>query len=297
MRNSLFFTIQYIRIICYCIIGATLIRVIYMGIKHRNSLSRLFMIMYFISSILSGIFVISGITTNIMELLDQYNKYFNMGTYINTMAIYFYYYLFICQIYMKLNAAFKGSIYSISKRKQTIIISSLLIIIIFELLSITLAVMVSLSVALLFVIPSWILYNFISIYMVYTFISTLIRLINNTNGPSNNPKMIKTVVIYINTSIIAYASTIVLLGLCILLVQWNSYIQIGFSLPIIDGFIGLIALYFQYNFAENDYDKCCTLCHKFILHCLYAKTNKVSINSDTNNIETCIKDSKNINVL
>ena len=177
---------------------------------------------------------------------------------------------------MKLTAAFAGSMYSISKKQHILIMSSLVIIFICGILSIVLYALISHSYGVLFVIPSLILYNFISIYMVYTFLSKLNKLIKDS-ARQDDSVMINTIVRYITTSIVAYTSSILLLGLCIILVQFPGYDQIGYTLPIIDGIINLLALYFQYNFAKNDYDKCCSLCHISVLHCLNIYQNKAAL--------------------
>ena len=275
----------FLKIICYVIVGILLIRVIYMGIKHHNDLSKLFQVMYMISSMISGIFVITGIIIDVMKIIG-YNRYYFIFNAINMAAIYLFLYAFCCQIYMKLTTAFIGSVYSISKRKHKIIISSLVFQIIFVILSVILVSMVSLEFGILCVIPAFFLYNFISIYMVYTFISTLNKLIKSS-ARQDNSKMIKTVVRYSISSITAYTSSILFLGLCIVLSQFNKYEEIGYLLVIFDGFANLLALYFQYNFAENDYDICCILCHRLILQCMNSQKNcdetdtkKVSNNQD-----------------
>ena len=278
-----FLILQSVRITWYCIIGIILIRVLYMGIKHRNNLSRSFMIMYIIASILSGLFVISGISLDIMTLLRVKNLYYYICVGINTASSYFFLFAFCCQIYMKLTVAFIGTVYSISNRKHVLIITSLVVTVTFALLSIVLTVTKSTRYGILFVIPSLVLYNFISIYMVYAFISTLIKLINDSSR-QNNSTMINAIVRYITTSIIAYTSSIILLGLCVALSQFSKYSQIGYTLVIIDGFTNLIAFYFQYNFAENDYNRYCIICHKCVLYHINKKDSTSNIDA-SNDIE------------
>jgi len=275
MVNEGFLFIRIFRILCWCLFGVILLRAFYMGIKHRNKLANSFFIIYIFVLIMSFIFVITGILSHKLQkttfISTEYIILMHYGSY------YSFFTLLAWQVFMKLNTAFIGTIYNLSKCKSRFIGTLLVFQVLCGIINLILYKM-SPEISQLCVLIAFAIYNGVSIYMVILFIRTLFKLMENTENTCNDT-MIKGTIIYIVTSSVAYSSSILMGGISFIFLYGPSTpinFQIAALCVIIDALINLIAIYLQYNFAENDYDKCCILCHNCVFKCIqrYHRRNK-----------------------
>jgi len=112
--------------------------------------------------------------------------------------------------------------------------------------------------------------------MVIVFIKALLKFMKQMDG---DKEMINLVTKYIVTSIIAYSSSILLLGLSLFMIRASIAPDVAYLLNALDGLFNLSALYLQYNFAENDYNRCCKICHRCVLCCVGFNLSKENITS------------------
>ena len=257
-----------------------LFRAYFIGVKFKYKLSMLFYVLYMLSLVLSSLFCVFGSILAIFRIIN-YNKNINIIQVGLIGCGGLFLYLFSLQIYFKLIYAFKGTLYAISSFKKKLFVINLIIGLISLLLCI-IFIPISLEFGSLFAMPAIVIYNFISILMIYIFIKNLLSLITNSIEKNNESKMIHSIVKYILTSLIGYTSTIILLTLDTILIQFTNDILLVGILFILNGFINLCVFYLQYSFTSNDYNIFCNKCHQCILLCV--NNNRIKMEQINDNI-------------
>jgi len=259
-----------------------LLRVIYVGILHRKSLLSLFQILYTLLVCSSVLFALSSGIIVIMSLSNKNNIIRQIFRVLFFMAATSGLYLFCWQLYCKLVFVFAGTIHEISKRSKVIIVSSLVVMLIWIILGATLLPF-SLLWGLIVSTIMLIIYNGISIYMITLFIKKLFKCVKTFDG--NDDKFIRTIVVTIITSITAYSSSFIFESICVAIVLFTKHEQFGYLWINIDGIFTVLSVYFQYNFAYNDYLKCCKPCHNWVSNQLQITKRKAS-NVEVNKVNS-----------